>query len=299
MNGKYDGRNRNFASLEEIRHEFVKQRLQVRETDVAVDGKPLYLREHRGMRYVRVAAINASRHDDPDRRTVLQHGANLHRGCVGAQQQARLEVERVVHGARRVILRDVQRREIVEVLFNFRARMHFESGLPKDVDHAAQRAGDRMQLARGQAAPRESHVDGLSREFGLDPCRLERGATHLYGPDQRLLGFVDGLAGRRPLVRRQRTEFARPERESAFPAKKFNAHPVELREVVRRVDRGFSLLEQLSDAAHRVPHSCRKFRTSRAPLWLRQRGRQTRHRHQPQDPREPCGPPRCPHASGH
>ena len=72
-----------------------------------VDDEALDLVEHRRVRLVAVAAIGATRNDDADRRLLLEHGADLHRRGVRAQQQPRsvrlrVEEERVVHLPRRV-----------------------------------------------------------------------------------------------------------------------------------------------------------------------------------------------------
>ena len=61
--------------------------LEVGERDALVDREPLDLVELRRVRGVGVAAVDAARDDDVDRRRLLLHRADLHRRGVGAQQQ--------------------------------------------------------------------------------------------------------------------------------------------------------------------------------------------------------------------
>ena len=86
---------------------------------VLVDDEPLDLMEHRRVGLVGIAAIGAARADHADRRLLRQHGADLHRRRMGAQQFAlavglAVEEEGVVHLARRMARREVQLGEIVD-----------------------------------------------------------------------------------------------------------------------------------------------------------------------------------------
>ena len=111
------------------------------------DDEPLDLLEHRRVRQVQVvAAIHAARRDDPDGRPVRLHVADLHRGGVRAQQRGRAlrrvrprdlprrradrphrarerlaQVQRVLHVARGVIRRHVERFEVVIVVLGLGA----------------------------------------------------------------------------------------------------------------------------------------------------------------------------------
>ena len=92
---------------------------------VAADDEALDLVEHRRVRLVAVHAVDAARRDDADGRLLLQHGADLHRRGVRAQEQAfavpvRLEEEGVVCLARRMSDGEVEAREIVVVRLDIR-----------------------------------------------------------------------------------------------------------------------------------------------------------------------------------
>ena len=62
--------------------------------------------------------------------------ANLHGTSVGAQQMTAFYIEGVVHGARWVIFRCVQGREVEPIGFNFRALRHFKTHRAKNLLNA-------------------------------------------------------------------------------------------------------------------------------------------------------------------
>ena len=105
------------------------------------------------MRRVAVDAVDAARRDDLDRRRVRFHVAHLDRRRVRAQHHAALDVERVLHRARRMVLRRVERGEVVEVVLDLGAVGDVEAERAEERLDALQRARDRMQRAacRGRA----------------------------------------------------------------------------------------------------------------------------------------------------
>ena len=68
-----------------------------------------------------------------------------------AQQPAVRKIERVVHRPRRVIRRDVQRLEIVEIVLDLGAGRDLEARLPEDPLDPQARARDGMHAARAPA----------------------------------------------------------------------------------------------------------------------------------------------------
>ena len=107
--------------------------LEVRETHAFVDDQAFDLVEHRRMGLVRVAAIHATRRNDLDRRPLGDHRSNLHWRRMRAQQVATREIERIVHGTSRVVVGDIQRREVVEIVFDLRSGAHTETGIFEDL----------------------------------------------------------------------------------------------------------------------------------------------------------------------
>ena len=118
-----------------------------------VDDQPLDLMKHRRMRRVVVAAEGPPRHDDPDRRLLRQHRADLHRGGVGAQHEPGAvrplrQVERVVLLSRRVLGRNVEGGKVVEIFLDMRPLGERETHLAKDRDDFVDRLADRVDAPR-------------------------------------------------------------------------------------------------------------------------------------------------------
>ena len=78
--GKKLGRKRTRAlGAEQLAREREQRALQIGERDAFADDEPFDLREHRRVRQVEVvAAVDAARRDEPDRRLVRLHVADLH-----------------------------------------------------------------------------------------------------------------------------------------------------------------------------------------------------------------------------
>ena len=186
VNGKYDGRSRICeVPLEERLEEPMQHRLHVGEADALVDHQALDLVKHRRVRHVMIAAIHASRRDHaPMAACAFSMRADLHRRGVRAQQPPVGEIEGVVHRARRVIGGDVERLEIVEVVFDLGTGRDLETGAGGTAVSMRSRAlvtGCRPPrlLAAARAASRRC-VPPAS--FLLDLGLLELGAPRLDAP---------------------------------------------------------------------------------------------------------------------
>ena len=129
-------------------------------------------------RYTRPGAITASGG------ALRPHGANLHRRGMRAQQPPVRKIKRVVHGARRMILRNIQRFEIMEVVLDFRSRGHLESRLGKDPLDAQARARHGMHAARLLAAPGQGHIDGALGELLLRAPPARGGCAAFRAPPE-------------------------------------------------------------------------------------------------------------------
>src|SRR6266702_4452316 len=75
--------------LEKRLAELLEDPFEVAEVRLPVDHQTFDLVEHRRMGLVGIAPVGAAGTDHPDRRFLMEHGADLHRRGVGAQQQAR------------------------------------------------------------------------------------------------------------------------------------------------------------------------------------------------------------------
>src|SRR5690606_40326596 len=78
---------------------------------------------------------NPSQHAFPTRRS---SDLNLHGRRVRAQQPPRMQIERVVHGARRMVVRNVERGEVVKVVLDLGARLDVEAGAARSEEHTSE-----------------------------------------------------------------------------------------------------------------------------------------------------------------
>ena len=117
---------------------------------------------------VGIDAVHAAGSDDADGRVFLvQHIADLNRRGVGTQYVAVFDIKSILHRAGGVVLRDVQRLEVVEIVFDFGAVGYFKTHAVKEFDHALQSKGNRMQAAGGLSAAGQSNIQGFGRQLRL------------------------------------------------------------------------------------------------------------------------------------
>src|SRR5574340_617927 len=135
-------------ALKEALQEILHHALEVGEADLFIDPQALDLVEHRRMSGIGIDAVDAPGRDDLQRRLVRLHVAHLHRRGVGTQHMLRIDVEGVVHRARRMVFRDVQRGEVVEVVLDLRAGRDGKTQRVEQLLDALQRARHRMQATR-------------------------------------------------------------------------------------------------------------------------------------------------------
>ena len=176
---------------------------------------------------------------------------------MSAQQLAVLEVEGVVHRARRVIRRNVQRLEVVELVFHLGALGDLVARAREQLLDALAHARDRVQRARGLAAPRQRHVDGAADELALDPLALERRAPLLDGFLDSCLGGVDARAGRRALGGLECGQALELLGQQALAPEPVHAQFVERSKAVAGGDPRQRLVGQRAELSHdRIPDRC-------------------------------------------
>ncbi len=137
---------------------------------------------------------------------VLHRVADLHRAGVRAQQQlTALDVEGVVHRARRMVLRRVQRGEVEPVVLDLGTVGDVEAHRAEDRLDALHRARDRVQAAGAALAAGQRDVQRLGLELLVEfrvrqrlAARGQRGLDALLElVDLRAAGLLllDGQAG--------------------------------------------------------------------------------------------------------
>ena len=157
------------------------------------------------MGHVGIAAIDAARRNHRQRRAACQQRADLHRRGVRAQQPAIGKIKGVVHRPRRMVGGNVQRLEIVEVVFDLRALRHIETGTAEQRLDSQPRPRDRVQphrAARRVPASVTSMRPGgqLRRSSAMRSSSARRASMRgLHA----LLGFIDARAGSGALAGRQ------------------------------------------------------------------------------------------------
>ena len=170
VNGKNDGRKRTFMSSrsKKLRRNSVNTPFRSANVTSLVDPQAFDLVEHRRMRRIAVDAVHAARRDDLDRRRMRFHVADLDRRRVRAQHMPPLDVERVVHRARRMVLGRVERGEVVVVVFDLGTVGDVEAERAEQRLDALERARDRMQAADAAPAAGQRHVERFGGELRFE-----------------------------------------------------------------------------------------------------------------------------------
>src|SRR5690348_4761570 len=214
-------------ALEEGADELGQRALEVGETGGLVDQQAFDLVEHRRVGLVRIAAVDLARRDDADRRLAPGHAADLHRRRMRAQQATVTEVEGVVHGACRMVRREVQRLEVVPVVLDLRAIGTLVAEPREDRRDAFQRAGDRVDAAALAIAPGQADVELLGSEAAIELGLFQ----HLLARGQRvgesILHAVHFGAARLALIRRQCTKRLQCSGDDAILAQQSDAQRIE------------------------------------------------------------------------
>ena len=100
----------------------LKHSLKVSHSDAVIDHKPLKLMEQRGVRGVHIiGAVHTSGRDYTYRRLLLFHDPYLNRGGLRAKQNVVGDIKGVLSVTRRVILRNVERLEVVVIVLDLRS----------------------------------------------------------------------------------------------------------------------------------------------------------------------------------
>ncbi len=198
-----------------------------------VDDEPLHLMEHRGVRLVGIGAEGAAGRDDADRRLRRLHGADLDRRGVGAEHHAlvragaRIEIEGVVLLPCRMLVRHVERAEIIPVGLDMRPLGDREAHVAEDLDHLLPDLGDGVDRAHRLGPGGKRHVHRLGQEPRLKIGIAKRNAARLDLSGDPVLQRVQGGAGGFPLVRRHRAKTLQPLGDRALLAERGDAHFLE------------------------------------------------------------------------
>ena len=188
-------------------------------------------------RIVGVTAIDAPGRDHADRsiRLVLLHRTCLHGRGLRAQQNILRDVEGILHIARGVILRQVERLKVVVVRLNLRAFLYRKAHLQKDFLDAVQRDRERMEMSDLHRAAGQRDVDLL----GVDLGRQYTLGNFLGLLCEELLKLgtrlVDDLADARTFLLREGAHAAHEGRQLSLFPQNFDTYIVKLTQRARRL----------------------------------------------------------------
>ena len=147
---------------------------------------------------------------------------------MGPQEHLPAHVERVLHVARRVILRDVERLEVVEVELHLGALGDREAHAREHVDDLVVHLGEGMKSARDDPPAGKRQVGPVGRQTGPPLDAFQDGLPrleHRLEPRLRLVGLAPHNG---PVGRRQARERPQKLRESTPLAEVFDADFVEV-----------------------------------------------------------------------
>jgi hypothetical protein len=136
-------------------------------------------------------------------------------------------VRSVVHRARRMILRNIEGREIVEVILNLRPNGNVKSGATEQRLDAQPRLSNGVQPAALLTAAGKGHIDAAGNELAINLPGLKLDAPRFKRRLHALFRRVDCLARRGARGGRKRAQQFQRGRELTLLAEPAHAHRVE------------------------------------------------------------------------
>src|SRR5689334_8448046 len=279
------------ARAEHLAREQIERALEIGHGDVVIDGETLDLVEHRRVRDVGVATIDHAGTDDTYRRLLGAHRADLHRRRVRAQECLGRQVERVLHVARGVIARNVQRLEVVGIGLDLRALGHAEAEAGEDRDDLLAHAHQRVHDAARRTSSGQREIRALALALTATFVGAHAVDALREQPFELALGLVGGGADARPLLGRQRPERLEDLRQLAGASQvpdpdrlqlggrrggadrgaRLGRHGFDARVAHARLQRAWALAVSVSLAnapGSRTASSARTLRSSRTPAFF-------------------------------
>src|SRR5258706_6779516 len=173
------------AGAEELAGEALQRATQMRHRGGLIDQQPLHLVEDRFVTGVgRFVTIDLSRHDRTHGRLHLLHDANLIRRGLRAQKDLPWrDPERILHVARGVIQRHIERLEVVVIRLDLRPLDDLASHAAEDAGDLAGGQRERVEVPTRSRPPRQRYVETLALQRRAALRQAELGAPRL---EQRL-----------------------------------------------------------------------------------------------------------------
>src|SRR5262249_12456005 len=190
------------------------------------------------------------------RRLASLHRANLYRRCMGSEHSVIGNKKSVLHVARRMIFRKIQRCEIMVIIFDVWSARDFESHAPENVDDLVDNLRNGMGISLYWARSWKRNVYALfgkSLGFGLLFDRFEPPFQRfLEGPPE----LVQPLALPRPLLGRDISQATQQQRDFTAPTEDFDSDLFQLLLRIGLLD----TIQNLSlESFQRITHSSAVF----------------------------------------
>src|SRR5215217_4862044 len=136
----------------------------------AIDTKTFHLEEHRIVSGIgSITPKHTARRNHPDRHATTLHRVNLDSRGLGAKRETVSGVERVLRRAGRMVGRNIERIEVVEVSLYLAVVFDGVPQCHKDVFQSFAQESDRMAMSGAWAPARQCDVDTFAgRALVLD-----------------------------------------------------------------------------------------------------------------------------------
>ncbi len=211
--------------------EFAQHALQMRHRDPpgAVDHEAFDLPEHRrGAHAQLVAPVAVAGADHRQGRLAALHHADLAVGSMRAQQHPAGQEKRVLHLARRMVGRKIERLEVVEIVLDILGRDDLEAHRGENIEHLLHHQGQRMKPAARDARAGKGHVQARLCERALERGRAQALLERVDTVFDLAFYLVDELADSRAFFGRDLAHAAHHVRQFAAASEHAHAHRLDL-----------------------------------------------------------------------
>ena len=226
------------------------------EVDAAINYQRFDLMEHRRVRRIAVGSVDPARRNEPQRRALRQHRADLNRRGMRAQQHlaalriAVREIEGVVHRAGGMTFRHVERGEVVPVVLDLRPGCHGKAEIGEYLRQFVHHLADRVAAAFRRFRRGEREVDCLGGKLRFQRRAFKRVLAGGKRIGDRFTQAVDFRPFSLPLFRRHPAQRFQQRRNRALLAKRGHPHLLQRRHIASASNRFQQFRLELIDVAH-------------------------------------------------
>ena len=159
--------------------------------------------EHRRVSQIGITAINSPRTDHLERRRTAFHHPHLNRRRMRPQNSRRVYIKSVVHRTRRMVRGNIERFEVMIIIFDFGALGHFVTAACEYGRDALYSLRNWVQTALILASPWEGHIDCFCCELRVEALLYDRCFARREGRVDCAFDDINTLASRGSFVGRK------------------------------------------------------------------------------------------------